>query len=297
MGNQCSGLSTTIQTVPSVQPPDAELSELSITDRSLSGWKSKLTTTHARSIFVKDGSIPKDCPKDLLELRVHLSEPELLKYFTKLVDSAGLLDLLSCWADIMEFKNSRASDSEKTAAATALFNKYIAVDQRIELIGHPLTDELCNDVTERYRQLLSHADDLDSHLDLFDGVLHVLIEHLHDKVFVPFRLTYEYRACVNVLKRAYNHVLTQDFIYMEEIGRGGFGAVVHCVKKSTGVHYALKIQTKSSLIASFAPDYSRVTSELDVLASLSHPFVVCLAYAFQTSTLVMLVMEMSEGEL
>lgn len=49
-----------------------------------------------------------------------------------------------------------------------------------------------------------------------------------------------------------SQVTTQDFQYMEKIGRGAFGYVIHAVKLSTGKHYAMKIQRKKKMLAMYS---------------------------------------------
>lgn len=39
--------------------------------------------------------------------------------------------------------------------------------------------------------------------------------------------------------------------YMEKLGQGAYGIVVHAEKKSTGKHYAVKIQNKVVLLYHF----------------------------------------------
>ena len=52
-----------------------------------------------------------------------------------------------------------------------------------------------------------------------------------------------------------------DFLYIERIGEGGFGRVVHVKKKSTQSHYAMKIQLKTALLDTFNDDPTRIDHE------------------------------------
>lgn len=52
-----------------------------------------------------------------------------------------------------------------------------------------------------------------------------------------------------------------DFLYIERIGEGGFGRVVHAKKKSTQTHYAMKIQLKTALLDTFNDDPTRIDHE------------------------------------
>jgi serine/threonine protein kinase len=64
------------------------------------------------------------------------------------------------------------------------------------------------------------------------------------------------------------------------------------MKKSTDSHCAMKIQLKTAMLDCFSDDPKRIDHERRVLASVHHPFILGLQYAFQTETLAILVLEM-----
>lgn len=97
-----------------------------------------------------------------------------------------------------------------------------------------------------------------------------------------------------MLKNKYNKVKLSDFEYYTKLGEGGFGFVLHCKKKSTGTHYAMKIQTKVGLLDCYRDEPSKVLLEKDAFASLQHPFIVNLYYAFQTPSLVLMVLDLAD---
>ena len=66
--------------------------------------------------------------------------------------------------------------------------------------------------------------------------------------------------------------------------------VFHCRKKSTGIHYAAKIQTKVGLLRRFKKKLSNVVLEMKACAQCHHPYLTSLAYACQSSTLTALFM-------
>lgn len=75
----------------------------------------------------------------------------------------------------------------------------------------------------------------------------------------------------------------------------GFGLVVHVRKKSTGKHYALKLQTKERVFELNYEHPWRADYEKQAFASCHHPFIIELFYAFQTKSLIMLVMSLGSG--
>ncbi|CAN0426163.1 unnamed protein product, partial [Discosporangium mesarthrocarpum] len=90
-------------------------------------------------------------------------------------------------------------------------------------------------------------------------------------------------------------VSTHDFVYMERIGEGGFGRVIHVKKKTTGVHYAMKIQLKTALLDTFNDDPTRIDHERRVFSVTHHPFIVGMDYAFQTPVLCFMLLELITG--
>jgi serine/threonine protein kinase len=109
-------------------------------------------------------------------------------------------------------------------------------------------------------------------------------------VYQQFKKTEGFKELTEKLTHTYNFDSTDDFEYMNKLGEGGFGFVVHCKKKSTGKHYAMKIQTKSGLLECFADDPKRADFEKQAFASCQHPFVINMDYAFQTPSLAIMVL-------
>lgn len=57
----------------------------------------------------------------------------------------------------------------------------------------------------------------------------------------------------------------------------------------------MKIQVKAGLLDCYSDDMSRVDFEKQAFASCQHPFIINLDYAFQTETLVMMVLGLATG--
>lgn len=68
--------------------------------------------------------------------------------------------------------------------------------------------------------------------------------------------------------------------------------MVHCKKKSTGKHYALKIQTKTGLLENFSDHPARVVLEREAASHCHHNFIVSMDYAFQSESLAFMVVEL-----
>jgi serine/threonine protein kinase len=84
-----------------------------------------------------------------------------------------------------------------------------------------------------------------------------------------------------------------DFKMISVIGKGSFGKVVLVSKKDTGHLYAMKILSKEHCVRRRQVRHTK--TERDVLAMVSHPYIVNLHYAFQTSDKLYFVMDYCPG--
>jgi len=80
-----------------------------------------------------------------------------------------------------------------------------------------------------------------------------------------------------------------SFIPIKMLGKGSFGQVYLVKKKNTGEYYAMKIQSKSMVIAQNLAKY--VYTEKNVQSGIKHNFIVKLRCAFQTKTKLCMVMD------
>jgi hypothetical protein len=150
---------------------------------------------------------------------------------------------------------------------------------------------------ENYKTLLEKAKkDVTLITPQFFKDIHTLcFVDIYQNVFRQFKQTSQYKDLIKEFKNKYNSVKLDDFWYYKKLGQGGFGIVVHCQKKSTGVHYAMKIQNKLGLLNSFSDDMHRVDFEKQAFASCRHPFIVNLDYAFQNDTLAIMCLGLATG--
>lgn len=90
------------------------------------------------------------------------------------------------------------------------------------------------------------------------------------------------------------HISIADFKILRVIGRGLYGKVSLAKKLDTGELFAIKSIPKRRLFQNNS--VHTVVNERNVLSSVSHPFVVCLRYAFQSDSKLYLVLDYVPGE-
>ncbi|CAF3402602.1 unnamed protein product [Rotaria sp. Silwood1] len=99
----------------------------------------------------------------------------------------------------------------------------------------------------------------------------------------------------NITKEGCERADTSQFELLQTLGAGSFGKVFlvrKIVGPDSGSLYAMKVLTKASLKVR---DRQRTKMERDILAQISHPFIVKLHYAFQTEGKVYLVLDFLRG--
>lgn len=104
----------------------------------------------------------------------------------------------------------------------------------------------------------------------------------------------EHYGYVLELKAKEGHVPgLADFRLVRVLGQGGFGQVLEVVKRDCGKRYAMKVMHKEMMRRSLGSSWQRkIGLERDLLASLDHPFLVNLKYAFQNTEFLVLVMDL-----
>ncbi|KAL4124664.1 hypothetical protein PRIC2_008259 [Phytophthora ramorum] len=97
----------------------------------------------------------------------------------------------------------------------------------------------------------------------------------------------------NSSRRRSGKVSLKQFDVLRMIGKGSFGKVLLVRKKHSSQLFAVKILSKPAIVKKQQVEHTR--TERRVLASVSHPFVVCLHYAFQTKDKLYFVLDYCPG--
>ena len=264
-----------------------------------SKWRRGDTKTEAKRKYVLEGTLPIHCSDLMIELRGFLQEPILLAGFGRYAKDCKEFSSLMCWADILEFKHIDEKCWDfRTSQFIHIYTKYIgegAVCDLSEVLAS-MSQTWLTKVQFTFKAI-KNGYEQPVQPNLFDKLSHQCLQHMAEGIFAKFKKTVLYKLAVKDLKQTYNQISLDDFEYYDLLGRGGYGFVVHCMKKTTGIHYAMKIQTKCGLLDCFDDCRERVVFEKEAVASCRHPFIVSMDYAFQSETLALMVMDLGTGTL
>jgi serine/threonine protein kinase len=204
--------------------------------------------------------------------------------------STSTLNAFMAWVDIQEYRAIPTEDYRRSKALH-IYHKYVKHNAVLKL--HGISESECT----AYSELLdmSRRDSSVLQSRFFDLAESHALETLFVGVYQQYRESAEFLTLKDRIRSRYNVVRVDDFVYEGKLGEGGFGLVVACRKRSTGVRYAMKIQTKRGLLECFYDEPERVGYEKRAFASCQHPFIVNLDYAFQTSSLGIMVLGLATG--
>lgn len=262
---------------------------LSFQEKDETRWKQFVNTKSARNMFIDDKSMPQDASDSMFELRLFLNEIDLLKPLLVFANQfPEWVRMVECWTDISYFKCMDQAGDQQWYAAMHICDKYLNSELESPIKGIldlKCTDRICSTVRKESEDGVGLA------VDLFAEIRMFLLSSLHDRVWVKFRCDKLYKEAVDSLKKSIT-VGHHDFLFMEKLGEGGCGFVVHAMKYSTGQHYAVKVQNKTDMLCDYRDCPHRVTFERQAMSKCNHHFIMGLDYAFQTPDYVMMAMEL-----
>ena len=185
------------------------------------------------------------------------------------------------WLDIQSYNTTMVDGIAKSVMAQSICTKYVEGSSLVSRVE-----------AARVRSKLNAHE---AEPRIFDTTQALFFQLLHEHMFVKFRKTPNYEIMIKALRRKYNRVGKKDFKYCKMIGHGAYGVVLEVIKKSTGSKYAMKLQCKSRMMSTFRTNPWMALMEKQALSCCSHPFIVELSFAFQTQTMVAMVMTLCDG--
>lgn len=130
-------------------------------------------------------------------------------------------------------------------------------------------------------------------LTLFDELEACVLCSLEQYHLKDFRSSAFHKRLIAFLFLQKRRVSEDDFTVLRVLGRGGFGMVNGCIKRTSASLYAMKVMNKKMIKKKHAEKLC--LAERKILAMISSPFVVCLKYAFQTPEELFLVLDLRTG--
>jgi serine/threonine protein kinase len=236
-------------------------------------------------------SLPPLQDPDHLLLFELLQEPIAQRMLGEHAATLGHIKLLTCWADIEEFKDESVS--------LLVYARFVDIyDHYIDPMS-PCALGLGPGEVERYEDLMT-ACIFESSCGsrctktLLAEVQQQCFTEIYSEIFSSFTTSECFEMLKKQLKKKYEKIQPSDFDYFEALRTGKCGSVFKARKKTTKVLYALKILAKDDLLKE-AVGGGVVDLELKELKSIRHPFIIHMEYSFHTPKLAVIVMELAEG--
>jgi len=127
--------------------------------------------------------------------------------------------------------------------------------------------------------------------DVFGPVLAVALSSLQVNAYRLFSQSSSFQPLLDLKAREEQVPLVGDFKLLQILGEGYEGKVLQARKKDCGVCYALKVLDKTILASRSRRWQLHCSRELQCLKECNHPYVVGLAYSFQTPQYLYMVQE------
>lgn len=247
----------------------------------------KLKQQDASEVKVKiDGA--SDAPSTMAALTAN---PAFFLIFHKFILSLKHTAELSPILDFLQKVNSIKGEPDvrvASALANHIFEDHMAPDATALLSC--LSEKMRLEMQSKLQPSLLHTS-LPALRHVYDLPVMTCMKHL-DASMEDFQASPHYQY-VLALKAKERMVPDIDYFrVVRMLGKGAFGNVLEVCKRDSECTYAMKVQDKSRLERAFGDTWDELALvERTLMASLHHPLLVNLAYAFQTAEHLALVMD------
>jgi serine/threonine protein kinase len=241
----------------------------------------------------KRGSVIYNETTEYREMKEFLDDPGAQMFLGQFVLRQHMKETMFCWVDCRDYLEIPTHDYRR-CKAIQIINKYVRTGAKFEV------GALSAEIRDTYTNILDgeilQGNEANLTNLLFDKLSNECFREMVKNTLRPFKQSDEFKAYTEVHRdKSSMKVLVSDFDYMAILGQGGFGRVVHARKKSTGRHYAMKIQPKTCLIDEHGGHLANLHTEKTVFANCNHPFIVDMRYAVQTPEHAILVLALVDG--
>lgn len=184
-----------------------------------------------------------------------------------------------------------AEVNQVRSVVISLYEMYIASNAPHAL--GIISEKMRADILATIEGLKHDSSDAHKWRHVYDVPVMLAMKDVENRCLKSFLKSRHYQYVLS-LKSKERVVPTSDYFRVVSVlGKGAFGQVVEVVKRDCGHAYAMKIQSKAVLSEFFGEDAweNLAMMERQLLATLHHPLLVNLAYAFQTVHELILVMD------
>jgi len=131
---------------------------------------------------------------------------------------------------------------------------------------------------------------------VYDEPMALAMSALEQRVLSDFISSSHYHYVLELKAKELQPVTVDYFKVVRMLGKGAFGQVLEVIKRDCGKRYAMKVMEKKQVASVFGDSWeSLVLVEKNLQASLHHPLLINLAYAFQNIRYLILVMDCCHG--
>jgi hypothetical protein len=244
-------------------------------------WMPVPEQVEAQESYIGEGTITGMSSRDQLEFRALLDYPIAMDYLGVFVceEKPELQMCFLCWVRLRSFA-ALPENYNRLVEAQSIYGQCIRDNPYIHTSVQMMVSQ----------NIIRGAENSALLVGAFDIVYIKVFLLLFHKVYAAFKEWPRFVEMKTKMSKTYNNVGVDDFDYMGVIGKGGFGLVCDVRKRSSGIRYAMKIQAKTGIVQDFGNEAWRACLEMRAFASCKHPFIVGLCAAFQTDSLLILVM-------
>jgi len=232
----------------------------------------QLTTMVGENYAARDGQIM---------LEEVLSNAVFFALFKRFLSERQLVDqqLLLFLQELNEFLQMPAND-DLLKFARALYSKFMQGGNAISVSASAKSEI----------EVLLASETLPPR-DLFSAALSEVLAQLQTNAYNLFEQSAAFQQLLDLkAKESYVPIVT-DFKLLQILGEGYEGKVLQARKKDCGVMYALKVLDKVILAQRSRRWQLHASRELECLIGCDHPYIVSLAFSFQTPQYLYMVQE------
>jgi hypothetical protein len=230
--------------------------------------------------------------KEFVELVLALADVVGQQHFGAFVHSTGRYSDCFAWAEVQHFKAIVSTDYRR-CKARQVYNAYMSTSSLLPL------PELNDSVVKRFGQLVYAADGRRLTRNMFSAVEFLSFCRMAT-IYAQFKRSQWYKPYRLAFNIPHPQVEPAGFALIGVIGRCEHGIVLMAQKRSSRVMFAMKLQSKASLLEAEGTGRGASVSlpfrlHIDALRACEFTCMSALQYAFETERFYVKVSEIASG--